>query len=414
MKKKIILGIFLFILTMQCLSVTALAVDTPKNLRAKQNIPLSASRITLEWNSEILGIGNIAGFKVYDNNSYKEIKNISKKSAKSGLTGKYETTFLASVGVHTYTVKAYDNNNNLSPASNEVIVKILNAPRIVKCKSIDKKINIEWTKPAGVNVKHYKLIRNDEEHATIDGKYTSFVDKDVTVGKTYNYSVVAVDKNDYYSVRGNITPATVINSTREIGALTGTAWLENKTYVALEWEKAKKGTPTYSVYKLNKTLDWDLLATTKDAGYNDFDVEKGKTYSYKIKGYDNNENKIYESNKETVTVKKSLKREATGITNQLIGKIPMIQLTSPITGVKLKNTGFQSDKKTGIKKTTSSANKKPQAIRGIINRATSTTNKYFTGFQSNKKTGIKNTLRNTGNNYLQKSNSLWGKLTSRF
>lgn len=314
------LTIFTILLTIT-LASTVYAVEAPRNFRASQNGPLAADEINFAWNSDFY-IGNIKGYLIYDDG--KEILDVGKK-----YTAKLTNV---SVGTHKYTLKSYDENGIVSNNSNQVIIKVLEAPQIVRSSNADRKIRFEWTRPKGVNIKHFVVLRNGSFYQKVDRINSSFEDKLVAVNQPYEYSLVVVDTDGNYSLQSNKIAEKTAKYSKARGNIEASVDSSyDGTRIKVTWDGTSN--QIYNVYRKTDNGSWNCVReNTKGLSYFDYDVELGHTYRYQIKAFDSNKNTIYETNEKEVKCKKSLSNKLTGVINKLGTKIPLFHLTGSITG----------------------------------------------------------------------------------
>ena len=86
-----------------------------------------------------------------------------------------------------------------------------------------------------------------------------------------------------------------LNVTSGMGIIPATARMKSakaeKGAVTVSWKKAKDANKYYVYRKTGKDGKWEKIATTTKTSYKDKSAKKGKTYYYKVKGY-NKKSKI--------------------------------------------------------------------------------------------------------------------------
>lgn len=153
-------------------------------------------------------------------------------------------------------------------------------PTKVKASNVSKGVKITWGKAKGAKkyVVMRKLSATQKYIAikTLNSTKTSFVDKTAKAGKTYKYTVKAV--NGEQSAMSY--PVTVVRL--------NTVKLNNKTdkwSIRFKWSKIK-GAKAYEVYraevKNGKTTKFVLVSTSDWNGYYDWSASNG-VYKYKVR-----------------------------------------------------------------------------------------------------------------------------------
>lgn len=297
------------------------AIEAPQHFRASQNGPIAADKINFAWDNDLFGSGGIKGYKIYEDG--KEILDVGKKLT-AVLTN-------VSIGTHKFTVKAYNQNGIVSKNSNQVIIKVLEAPRIVRSSNVDRKIKIEWTRPTGIKIKHFVVLRNGTFYKTVDGIHSSFEDNKIAMNVSYDYSVVLVDNDGNYSLQSNQVTEKVIKYQKNRGQIEASVDPLNDKRIKVTWNG--NDNQLFSVYRNTDNGSWRCVYETKGSSFYDYDIELGNTYRYQVKAFDSNKNTIYETYEKKVSLKKSLSNQLTGVISKIGVKIPKIQLTGSITGL---------------------------------------------------------------------------------
>ena len=163
-------------------------------------------------------------------------------------------------------------------------------PNAVKINAVTATENsVEFTWDGALGVDGYRIYKKTGTGAwkvllsdTADNKYT---DTDVSVGKTYRYTVRA-HTNGIYSPGYDETAVTVtIKPAAEPVAVTISAIKYENGAVSLSWNEAE-GVDGYRIYRKLGTGKWTVLvSSTTDTSYTDDTVTEGKTYSYTIRSY---------------------------------------------------------------------------------------------------------------------------------
>src|SRR5690606_26581309 len=112
------------------------------------------------------------------------------------ITGKVNTE---QVGIYEikYTVK--DSSDNISSITRKVRVVDTVPPNNVKLSAKEittNSVTLEFTAYDLGGIKEFILLRDGKEIAHIDGEETTFTNKDLESGTTYQYSMIAVDMSE--------------------------------------------------------------------------------------------------------------------------------------------------------------------------------------------------------------------------
>ncbi len=155
----------------------------------------------------------------------------------------------------------------------------LAAPEISKISNTSSGIKLTWdaAKKASKYYIYYKTSTSDGWTKIATTTETEYTDDNVIVGKTYYYTVKAVNSN-------GTTSATAVSvdimrlAAPEITKISNTA-----SGIKLTWNEAKKASEYY-VYRRSSTTDsWTKIGTTTSTSYTDKNVTAGETYYYTVK-----------------------------------------------------------------------------------------------------------------------------------
>ena len=195
---------------------------------------------------------------------------------------------------YVYSVKAYNSAGKPSDyiKSNCATVQRVVAPYTKAANAING-INVTWGKVAGAT-KYVVLRRIGTESTwktlcTTTG--TSFLDKNVTPGIYYIYSIRAVNGTGYseYDINKRITIQRI---------LTPKASAVNKSNgIQISWNTVTSATK-YNVYRrIGGTSTWIYVGTTTGISLIDTGVVKGKSYAYSIRAINGTGYSAYNSSK---------------------------------------------------------------------------------------------------------------------
>ena len=189
---------------------------------------------------------------------------------------------------------AYDINKRFT-------VQRVVAPK-TNAKNVIAGINVTWSKVAGA--KQYYILRRlgTETTWTIVCKTTgtSYLDKNVTPGIFYLYSVRAVNDTGYsaydinkrYTVQRVVAPKTYAANTT--------------TGINVTWSKVAGANQYYVLRRLSTESTWTIVCKTTGTSYLDKNVKSGLVYLYSVRAINNTGFSDYEINKRV-----ELKRLAT-------------------------------------------------------------------------------------------------------
>ena len=191
-----------------------------------------------------------------------------------------------------YTVKACyqgPTSTSYSAASTTDTIKglilIIDAPEIKVLNYIND-IYISWDKVEGAS--GYRIYRrtgsgdwSGTPYATVTkGSTTSYRDKGFTKGTSYYYKVTAYVTKSGSTVESEYSDIEYIKRmSRPSVTVTNKETVDGDSYVELTWKKIS-GADGYAVYRGD-----ELIETTEEASYRDYNVSNGKKYQYKVRAY---------------------------------------------------------------------------------------------------------------------------------
>lgn len=203
---------------------------------------------------------------------------------------------LATLSGQLGTVQCYDNNvemgeeyiykvvqisgENVIRESECVAQKVtLAAPVKLKTKIIkDSRIKVSWQKVnKAISYTVYRSNKSNKGYKRITTvKDNSYIDYDVEKGKSYYYKVTANHKKKVYT-----SAKSDEKSVHMKPAAPSVVGSYAKRKIKLTWKKVK-GADTYYVYKKKKNGKYEKIKETGKLYYCDYDVKKGKTYTYEV------------------------------------------------------------------------------------------------------------------------------------
>jgi len=255
MKEKIVSVLVALVFGLHCFPAAVFAIAAPTNLSASQESPVSPRTIGLSWNK----VSGAKGYVIYDNGS--KVKDV-------GSAYVYHLEGV-SVGKHKYTVKAYDNNNNFSEASNVAVVNVRPAATITKCSYEDGKVVLEWKAPTegipdGLTIARFEVLRKDSSnkvlaaYRSVPANKRSFTDSLVASSGEYEYAIgIRWSDNSYSALSATKTetiPAKTGTKVKTQGVLSKLKTIAIPTFqVTSPLTGALSGTSGLSIPKLGIT-----------------------------------------------------------------------------------------------------------------------------------------------------------------
>lgn len=255
-------------------------LDTP----SVKAVSTDSKSATVTWNKTAGASSYIVYRSEGDNQHWKSIKTVDAK------TTRYKDRTVSSCKVYYYTVRAAAKSNGSQVKSSyvkDVRCKILPGVPSVTAKAIPSDgIRVSWDKSAGAS--SYRIYRSEENNQnwkglkTVNGSVRSYSDKTAEYGKTYYYTVRAVN--------GRGTSQVLSNYLKNVSAkcIPGTPKVTVSSLssgVKLSWKTVPDATH-YRVYrKTSASGSWKALKTvgSKTLSYTDTAAAKGKTYYYTVK-----------------------------------------------------------------------------------------------------------------------------------
>ena len=193
-------------------------------------------------------------------------------------------------------------------------IKYVAAPEISKVESVNGGVKISWNKSNGAE--KYRIYYKGSKGWTrmVDTTSTSYIDKDVSSGKNYTYTVrcISTDAKRFtsgYNGKGK--------SIKYVAAPKISKTEATYNSVKISWGKVN-GAEKYRVYVKNGK-SWTRIADTTSTTFTDNNVNAEKTYTYTVRCINSSATKFtsgYDSKGITVTapVKPSVKLDRTSLT----------------------------------------------------------------------------------------------------
>lgn len=299
-------------------------LDAPKLKKASAN----EEGIRISWES----VSGAAGYRVYRKTAgtdwekiaavNEETHHYQDNSVKSGKTYSYTVKAVDAEGkTGTYDhsglsakwVKAEKEENKTETSSGKAEEKALSKPK-VKTPSVKADgVQVKWESVSGAA--KYKIFRRETTTAkwkqikTVNGSKTSYRDTTVKSGRTYYYTVKAVDSAGKLSKYDKTGKSITYFSVPE---LKKTESVEKG--IKITW-KAVSGAPLYRVSRKTPGGSWRFIGTTKSTSYTDTKIAKGTTYLYTVRV-------VSKDNK-----KKLSECDKAGISGMFVGHVSVSELT---------------------------------------------------------------------------------------
>ena len=192
-------------------------------------------------------------------------------------------------------------------------IKYIAAPEISKLESVNGGVKISWNKSNGAE--KYRIYYKGSKGWTrmVDTTSTSYIDKDVSSGKNYTYTVRCINSSATKFTSGYDSKG---KSVKYISAPKITKAESVDGGVKISWNKVN-GAEKYRVY-YKGSKGWTRMVDTTSTSYIDSKVSSGKTYTYTVRCINSSANKFtsgYDAKGVTVTtpVKPSVKPVKTTI-----------------------------------------------------------------------------------------------------
>ncbi len=182
---------------------------------------------------------------------------------------------------YTYTVRCINSSATKFTSgydSKGKSVKYISAPKITKAESVDGGVKISWNKSNGAE--QYRVYYKGSKGWTrmVDTTSTSYIDKDVSSGKNYTYTVRCINSSATKFTSGYDSKG---KSLKYISAPKITKAESVDGGVKISWNKSN-GAEKYRVY-YKGSKGWTRMVDTTSTSYIDKDVSSGKNYTYTVR-----------------------------------------------------------------------------------------------------------------------------------
>ncbi|MDD6645522.1 MAG: transglutaminase domain-containing protein [Oscillospiraceae bacterium] len=195
----------------------------------------------------------------------------------------YTHTSLENGTTYIYTVRALDENYNfIGSYSTQGYENTFYAPPVISSlENTFGGVRVKWNKVSGINI--YRIFRKTKNTGWMsigDTDDTSYIDKNVTSGVNYTYTVRGLDSKgeivSYYNNGKKITYVKAPSISRIENTATGSK---------ISWTKCN-GATKYRVYYLGSNKKWKILGTTASTSITHNKLKTGTTYTYTVRCLD--------------------------------------------------------------------------------------------------------------------------------
>ena len=163
----------------------------------------------------------------------------------------------------------------------------LATPKISKAESVYGGVKLTWSKVKGAE--KYRVYYKGSKGWTrmVDTTSTSYIDKDVSSGKNYTYTVRCINSSatkftSGYNGKGKSIKYVAAPEISKVESVNGG--------VKISWNKSN-GAEKYRVY-YKGSKGWTRLADTTSTAYTDKAVSSGKNYTYTVRCINSSANKF--------------------------------------------------------------------------------------------------------------------------
>ena len=203
---------------------------------------------------------------------------------------------------YTYTVRCINSSATKFTSgydSKGKFVKYISAPKITKAESVDGGVKISWNKSNGAE--QYRVYYKGRKGWTrmVDTTSTSYIDKDVSSGKNYTYTVRCLNKSKNKFTSGYNSTG---KSIKYVSAPKISKTEATYNSVNLNWDKVN-GAEKYRVYRRGEK-GWTRLFDTTSTTFTDTNLYADTEYTYTVRCINSSANKFtsgYNSKGFTVT-----------------------------------------------------------------------------------------------------------------
>ena len=315
----LLLSVIMTVGTATAVPFTASAVETNAPVVSAQSAKTSLATPKISKAESVYGGVKISWGKVNGAEKYRVYYKGSK-----GWTRMVDTTSTSYIDKdvssgknYTYTVRCINSSATKFTSGYNgkgKSIKYIAAPEISKLESVNGGVKISWNKSNGAE--KYRIYYKGSKGWTrmVDTTSTSYIDKDVSSGKNYTYTVRCINSSATKFTSGYDSKG---KSVKYISAPKITKAESVDGGVKISWNKSN-GAEKYRVYYKSRK-GWTRMVDTTSTSYIDKDVSSGRNYTYTVRCINSSANKFtsgYDSKGVTVTtsVKTSVKLDRTSLT----------------------------------------------------------------------------------------------------
>ena len=214
----------------------------------------------------------------------------------------YTDSKVASGKTYTYTVRCLNKSKNKFTSgydSKGAKATFIAAPKISKTENVNGGVKISWNKSNGAE--QYRVYYKGSKGWTrmVDTTSTSYIDKDVSSGKNYTYTVRCLNKSKNKFTSGYNSTG---KSIKYVSAPKISRTEATYNSVTLNWDKVN-GAEKYRVYRRGEK-GWSRLFDTTSTAFTDTNLYAETAYTYTVRCINSSANKFtsgYNSKGFTVT-----------------------------------------------------------------------------------------------------------------
>ena len=193
----------------------------------------------------------------------------------------YTDSKVTSGKTYTYTVRCLNKSKNKFTSgydSKGAKATFIATPKISKTENVNGGVKISWNKSNGAE--KYRVYYKGSKGWTrmVDTTSTSYIDKDVSSGKNYTYTVRCINSSATKFTSGYDSKG---KSVKYISTPKITKAESVDGGVKISWNKSN-GAEKYRVY-YKGSKGWTRMVDTTSTSYIDKDVSSGKNYTYTVR-----------------------------------------------------------------------------------------------------------------------------------
>ena len=193
----------------------------------------------------------------------------------------YTDSKVTSGKTYTYTVRCLNKSKNKFTSgydSKGAKATFIATPKISKTENVNGGVKISWNKSNGTE--QYRVYYKGSKGWTrmVDTTSTSYIDKDVSSGKNYTYTVRCINSSATKFTSGYDSKG---KSVKYISTPKITKAESVDGGVKISWNKSN-GAEKYRVY-YKGSKGWTRMVDTTSTSYIDKDVSSGKNYTYTVR-----------------------------------------------------------------------------------------------------------------------------------